>query len=85
MATYEQRVQTVLSRETYALLQRLSAEQGKPLSALVREAVEQVYVREAARARREAALHDILELNLPVAGWDEMEEEIIAGAVTDER
>ena len=83
MATYEQRVQTVLTPETYDLLQRLSAEQGKPVSALVREAIEQVYVQEAARARREAALQEILGLNLPVSDWEEMEEEIIAGAIED--
>jgi hypothetical protein len=43
--------------------------------------VEQTQKQEAARARRQAALEKILALNLPVSDWEEMEEEIIAGAI----
>ncbi len=85
MATYEQRVQTVLTPETYDLLRRLSAERGKPVSALVREAIEQVYVKDAERARRQAAVEKILALNLPVSDWEDMEDEIITGAAEDVR
>lgn len=81
MATYTRRVQAVLSEEQYETLSRLSKERGKPLSALIREAVEQVYLEQADRERRRAALQRLLSLKAPVADWEEMEEEIVRGAV----
>jgi predicted DNA-binding protein len=82
MAIYTQRVQAVLSEEQYEALSRLSEEQGKPLSVLIREAVEKVYLEEMDRARRRAALERLLSLEAPIADWEQMEEEIIRGAAT---
>ncbi|MBI5649306.1 MAG: hypothetical protein HZC40_02485 [Chloroflexi bacterium] len=74
------RVQTTLTETEYRYLTRLSGEIGKPLSALVREAIEQVYFERKTRARRRSALKKLLALNAPVADWQQMEQEIIRGA-----
>ena len=79
MRIYTQRAQTVLTAEQYALLRQLSKEQKKPVSVLIREAVERVYFKQAALQRRRAALKSLLSLDAPVADWEQMEEEIIKG------
>ncbi len=83
MSTYTRRAQTVLTEEQYALLQSLSEKRGKPVSVLIREAIEQVYVQEAIQQRRQAAVERLLALNAPVADWEQMEEEIIRGALNE--
>ncbi len=75
------RVQTTLTQAEYRHLSRLSGELGKPLSTLIREAVEQVYFERKTRERRRAALKNLLALDAPVAGWQQMEQEIIQGAI----
>ncbi|MFQ6100233.1 MAG: ribbon-helix-helix protein, CopG family [Anaerolineae bacterium] len=80
MAVYTRRVQAVLSEEQYEMLFRLSKEQGKSMSVLIREAVEKVYLEQVCRAQRQAALQHLLSLEAPVADWEQMEEEIIQGA-----
>ncbi len=80
MAEYTKRVQAVLSDEQYTMLNDLSEKLGKPVSRLIREAVEKVYIEEAAKERRRAALAKILALEpAPVSDWEQMEEEIIQG------
>lgn len=81
MATYTKRAQTVLSKEQYARLARLSLDTGKPLSLLIREAIEKVYFEEAQRERRQVALASLLSLDAPVADWEQMEDEITRGAL----
>ena len=68
-----------LTAEQYALLRQLSREQKKPVSVLIREAVERVYFKQAALQRRRVALKSLLSLDAPVADWEQMEEEIING------
>lgn len=80
MATYTKRVQTVLTEEQYQTLTELAAQQGRPLSVVVREAIERVYFEQAERERRQAALARLLALQAPVADWEQMEEEIHRGA-----
>jgi len=81
LATYTKRVQTVLSEDQYETLTRLSEESGKPVSVLIREAVERVYFEQVDLQRRRTALEKLLALEAPVADWDQMEEEIIKGAL----
>ncbi len=81
MATYIKRVQTVLSEDQYQTLIQLSEESGKPVSALIREAVERVYFEQVDLQRRRAALEELLALEAPVNDWDQIEEEIIKGAL----
>ena len=83
MGNYVKRVQTVLTEEEYRDLYRLSEETRKPLSVLVREAIEEVYLRGAVRQRREEALRDLLSLHAPVCDWPQMEDEIIRGAIEE--
>ena len=80
MAVYTRRVQAVLTEEQFETLSRLAEEMEKPLSALIREAVEKVYLEQVDQERRRAALRRLLSLEAPVADWDQMEEEIIRGA-----
>ena len=70
----------MLTEEQYETLSRLAEEMEKPLSVLIREAVEQVYLEQAEQERRREALRRLLALEAPVADWDQMEEEIIRGA-----
>lgn len=81
MAEYTQRVQTVLTDKQFAELTRLSAESAKPVSVLIREAVELVYLDSIEKQRRLEALADLLSLEAPVADWEQMEAEIINGAI----
>ncbi|MCL4370286.1 MAG: ribbon-helix-helix protein, CopG family [Chloroflexi bacterium] len=81
MATYVKRVQTVLSEEEYESLARLAEERQKPVSVLIREAVEEVYFQEVVRERRRAALRSLLALEAPVSDWPAMEQEIIRGQI----
>ena len=81
MSHYTARVQTVLTLEQYTLLARLAKEQAKLLSVLVREAIEKVYSEEADRQSRRQALQELLTLNAPVADWEQMEQEIVEGAL----
>ena len=83
MAIYTKRVQTVLTEEQYQKLTQLAAEKSKPVSLLIREAVDVVYFAEAKRQRRRAALDRILSLDTPSADWEQMESEIIEGAIGD--
>jgi len=79
MAVYTRRVQAVLSEEQFAALADLAEDTGKPVSVLVREAVERTYFAEAARARGRAALRAIVSLGAPTAEWAQMEDEITRG------
>ena len=79
MGAYVRRVQTVLTENEYRELARVSKVRHKPLSVLIREAVEEVYFEQAARERRRDALKSLLSLRSPVSDWPEMEQEIIRG------
>jgi predicted DNA-binding protein len=81
MAVFTERVQTVLTKEQYDALSRLAREEEKPVSVLVREAVEKVYFEEAERKHRQEALAALLSLDAPVADWEQMEKEVISGAL----
>jgi predicted DNA-binding protein len=81
MAVYTRRAQTVLSEEQYEELSGLSEKTGVPISVLIRQAVEKVYFERADRERRQQALQRMLALDAPVADWEQMEDEIVEGAV----
>ena len=81
MAAYTKRVQAVLTEEQYAELSQLSLALGRPISLLIREAIEKVYLKEAQDQSRQAALARLLSLDAPVADWEQMEEEIIHGVL----
>jgi len=78
---HTKRVQTVLTAEQYELLVQIAEKKKKPLSALVREALEAGCFEEELRAQRHHALKDLLSLYAPVADWEKMESEIAEGAM----
>lgn len=80
MAIYTRRIQSLLTEEQYEALVELSQSTNKPLSVLIREAVENVYFEQTARNRRQAALNRLLSLHASVGDWPEMETEINEGA-----
>lgn len=75
------RVQTVLTSEQYELLLQIAKKKRKPVSALVREALEAGCLKEALRTQRQHALKGLLSLKAPVADWEKMESEIVEGAM----
>ena len=81
---YTRRVQTVLTEEQYALLLEIARERNRPVSVLIREALEAGCFQEVLRKRRRQALKSLLSLEAPVADWEQMETEIARGAVEAE-
>ncbi|MCB0009163.1 MAG: ribbon-helix-helix protein, CopG family, partial [Anaerolineales bacterium] len=56
MAQYTERVQTVLTRTQYEYLRKLADEEHKPISKLIREAIEEFYFVQIEKDRRRQAL-----------------------------
>ena len=81
MSMYTNRVQSVLTESQYMGMQELSQKLHKPVSVLIREAIEQIYFQPLLQKQREDALEQLLSLNAPVADWEQMEAEIIQGAI----
>jgi predicted DNA-binding protein len=81
MGVYTKRVQTVLTDRQYDELMQIANQQGKTISELVREAVEETYLKTVALERQKKALDQLLALDAPVADWEQMEAEIIRGAL----
>ena len=84
MPIYTKRIQAMLSEEQYRDLHRVARKQHKPISHLVREAIETVYFHASPIERRREALEDLLSLEAPVADWEQMEVEIILGVLEAE-
>ncbi len=78
------RVQVLLTEDRYQRLRQLAQERGCSVSRLVREAVTARYPAPTPRERRIAAAKRMLEMNLPVSDWPQMEKEIIRGFLLDE-
>jgi len=83
MANYTERVQTVLTKEQYERLMELAEQEQKPLSVMIREAVEERYFVKIDQQKRQEALAKLLALDAPVADWPQMEAEIEQGALDD--
>jgi hypothetical protein len=80
MARYTKRIQAVLTGEQYEQIQRIARQRHKPISLLVREAVQREYLGTSTVEARRAALERLFALDAPVAEWDQMERSIAAGA-----
>ncbi|CUS04818.2 conserved protein of unknown function [Candidatus Promineifilum breve] len=81
MAGYTRCVQTVLTDKQYQHLSRIALDKGKTISDLVRQAVELVYFAPKPEKDRLKALQELVSQNAPVAEWEQMEAEIIGGAI----
>lgn len=75
MCMLSERVQVLLTPEQRARVERLAAQQGTSVGAVVREAVE-AYTRPRGRSREEAA-RALFALDAPVADWEDMKAEIL--------
>jgi len=62
MARYTHRAQVLLTEDQYRTLQSRAEAEHKPLGALLREAAEEVYLREEKRRLKARAVHDLLAL-----------------------
>jgi len=83
MAGRMRRTQVLLPEEEYERLKEVAHEQRRSIGSLVREAVAKQFPR-GSREARLAAVRQLAEMQLPVADWAEMEEEIMRGAILDE-
>ena len=70
------RVEVLFDPKQYAALECEARRRGKPVAALVREAVERQYL-QASREERKAALKDLLSIKLDIASWEEAKESIL--------
>ena len=73
---YTKRVQTMLTERQYVLLQEYAQEINKPLSVLIREAVEQSLILDLEQRRKQKALEWMAAQELPVDDWEVMERQI---------
>jgi hypothetical protein len=76
MATLSRRIQVLLSPEQLRQLQTVAATRGESVGALVRRAVDEVYL-QGERERKRAAVRRMAAMSLPVSDWEEMERESI--------
>lgn len=83
MANYTERVQTVLTKDQYEQLLALAEQEQKPLSVMIREAVEERYFVKIDQQKRQEALAKLIALDAPVADWSQMEAEIEQGAIDE--
>lgn len=81
--SFTKRVQTVLTDEQYEMLLRIAKEEGKPISVLIRKAIEEEYFKKTLLEQRKKALKSLLSLEAPVADWEEVEAHIIIGALNE--
>jgi predicted DNA-binding protein len=79
MHMFTERTQVLLSPEQAARLKRIAAREGRSVGAVIREAID-AYQMPQARSKREALEH-LFSLRAPVADWDVMKAEILAGAL----
>jgi hypothetical protein len=80
---YSERTQVLLTPEQRHRLERIAAERGISVGAVIREAID---AHTAPRRRsREEALRSLLAMNAPVDDWPVMKEEIIRSRFSDDR
>jgi hypothetical protein len=69
------RAQVLLEPETYHLLEQIAEREGTSISELIRIAIEKIFT--GSPERRQRALEGIVALELPIADWEELEQEIL--------
>jgi predicted transcriptional regulator len=79
MNVYTRRLQTMLTEEQYAALEKIAIESHRPISVLIREAIEKTYLDQSRRACRRAALKRLVAMQAPVDEWEKIEAEIARG------
>ncbi|MCL5987256.1 MAG: hypothetical protein M1371_11950 [Actinobacteria bacterium] len=77
MEKFNKRTQILLSEEEYNKLKELSTKKNKSMSLLIREAVDNTYIK--IREDKKNIIDKIVKLELPVDDWEKMKEEIEQG------
>lgn len=72
------RVDILLEKEQVVLLKKLSREQDKSVSELIRDAVERHYARPGKEQKLDS-VGKLSALKAPVSSWKQMEKEILKG------
>jgi hypothetical protein len=75
MPALTRKVQISLSSEQYKKLHAASKKKGISIPALIREAVTQLYLQAGPAEERLKAVRRMASMDLPVAGWEQMERE----------
>lgn len=76
MPVLSRRVQVLFSEPQIQQLQVIAEARGESVGALIRQAVDTVYLH-GERARRLEAVRQMAAMSLPVADWEQMERESI--------
>jgi predicted transcriptional regulator len=76
MATLTKRVQVLLNPFQYQRLDEIARQRNRSVGALIREAIDQVYLRDAV-AGRVASVRALAAMEMPVADWEQMERESV--------
>lgn len=78
MPTLTRRVQVMLSPRQYESLEALARARGISVGALIRQALQEAFL-QPDEEERLRAVQDLASLRLPVAGWEQMEQESMPG------
>ena len=76
MATPTKRVQVLLDPFQYQRLDEIARQRNRSVGALIREAIDRVYLQHDMDERLEA-VRALTAMQLPVAGWEQMEWESV--------
>jgi predicted transcriptional regulator len=82
MATLTKRVQVLLDPFQYQRLDEIARQRNRSVGALIREAIDQVYLQSAVDERLEA-VRALAAMQLPVADWEQMEQESVEETAPD--
>ena len=80
MSRLTKRIEVLFSEELAEHLRRIAEKEGCSVGTLVREAVAEKYAAPSRKEKMEA-LERLYALQAPVGEWEDMEAEIIAGAL----
>jgi predicted transcriptional regulator len=76
MARLTKRVQVLLDPFQYQRLDEIARQHNRSVGALIREAIDRVYL-QTDMAERLGAVRALAAMQLPVAGWEQMEQESV--------
>jgi predicted transcriptional regulator len=82
MATLTKRVQVLLDPFQYQRLDELARQRNRSMGALIREAIDHVYL-QSAMEERLGAVRALAAMQLPVADWEQMERESVEETTSD--
>ena len=83
MTTLTKRVQILLDPFQYRRLDEIARQCNRSMGALIREAIDRVYLQRNMDERLEA-VWALAAMQLPVADWEQMERESVEEAMCDE-